>query len=386
MLALRLEDELAVKNTGSVAEHEGELARCLREVSPVEWGVAACKLGLAVLKGNWQCDEAADRARELFRAAAEAIEPSGEPQLWVRCLLWLCTMNKRAGLHAEAASELHRVIEQGVISASTHPEEWYEVQQGLGDCYLRQDGSAGVAEEKYRAALKAAGRLKGSQKTKRKVGFAMLGVGEAIWLSEGEAGARARLREAEEILEKGIEVVSEGGMIGTQIGYPTLRKVQAVLARQGSVAGEFDNPREDVLPTEGATDEGTVPNEDGTSRKPSELREEFVPASLGALKSRLVPTITDRDIEQLEELIRGAQRNPPEDRAAFVEDMNAILDATGTRILADGESLARLRLLPSGVRGSIQLGVSGGTRGFRGAQIRVVRLEDHGPAPAAGPL
>ena len=79
-------------------------------------------------------------------------------------------------------------------------------------------------------------------------------------------------------------------------------------------------------------------------------------------------------IDRLEELIREAQRTPPEDREGFVRSVNHILDAQNLRLEVEGEEhLARLTIK----NGSLALLVAGGrgSIGFR-RPVRVVAVPE----------
>ena len=96
--------------------------------------------------------------------------------------------------------------------------------------------------------------------------------------------------------------------------------------------------------------------------------------AVGVLKSRLVPTVTDQDIEELNALIHGAQQSAPVDKVGFVRDMRRMLEAGGLELQVEGE-LNRVKLTMK--NGSIALAISRkGTVGFHGrAIIRVVRAD-----------
>ena len=144
----------------------------------------------------------------------------------------------------------------------------------------------------------------------------------------------------------------------------------------GPAATKFDKPSSSVPSKKDDTEqqEGRIADDPAAVETTVDAGEDFAGA-VGALKSRLVPTVTDQDIAELEAVIREAQQNPPEDRAAFVADINRVLEAGGLRLEMDDGKLARLK---HGFGGSIQFGVPGASRGFRKASFQVVRVTDTG--------
>lgn len=96
--------------------------------------------------------------------------------------------------------------------------------------------------------------------------------------------------------------------------------------------------------------------------------------AVGALKSRLIPSVTDQDIAELEAVIREAQQNPPADKPGFVRDMRRMLEAGGLELQVEGEP-NRVKLTMK--NGSIALAISRkGTVGFHGrAVLHVVRVD-----------
>ena len=129
---------------------------------------------------------------------------------------------------------------------------------------------------------------------------------------------------------------------------------------------KFDKSGDSVAPRKEPTGEGTreIGQETVASTAPSALRDRFAEASLGDLVEALVPGVPETAIKRLEELIREAQENPPEDRHGFVRSVNRILDAQNLRLQVEGEEhLARLTIK----NGSLALLVAGGrgSVGFR---------------------
>ena len=103
-------------------------------------------------------------------------------------------------------------------------------------------------------------------------------------------------------------------------------------------------------------------------------RVDFQKASLDELLSALEPVRDDTAIRRLLTLLIEAQESPPADKAAFVRDVNRLLDLLDLRISANGETPGRLALTAGR---SIQLTVSGrGSRGFKNATIQLVRIPD----------
>lgn len=165
---------------------------------------------------------------------------------------------------------------------------------------------------------------------------------------------------------------------------------------------EFDSPREDVLDEEGCGDDAQAGSEAGREREgtgpitsdqpavdtPVDAGADFASA-VGALRSRLVPTvpkITREEIAELQQAIERAQTNPPDDRATFVENVNAVLDTHGLRLRLEDGALARLKLVNTSSKGTIQLGLPGDSRGFRRASFELVLMSEMASEASPSPL
>lgn len=104
-------------------------------------------------------------------------------------------------------------------------------------------------------------------------------------------------------------------------------------------------------------------------------RPEFQKASLDELFDAFVPVVDDAAISRLMVLLIEAQETAPNDKAAFVQKINRLLDLFHLRISANGEPPGRLAL--TGGR-SIQVTASGGgCRGFTNATIRLIRIPEN---------
>jgi hypothetical protein len=108
--------------------------------------------------------------------------------------------------------------------------------------------------------------------------------------------------------------------------------------------------------------------------------------AVAALKARLIPTVTDHDIAQLEAVIREAQQNTPADKVGFVRDMRRMLEAGGLNLEIDGVDAA----VNLSVRnGSLAFVVARqGGRSFKNTEVRVVRTDapEFAPRPPRGAL
>lgn len=96
---------------------------------------------------------------------------------------------------------------------------------------------------------------------------------------------------------------------------------------------------------------------------------------LGELVDRWLPPIDHAEIERLERIIRDAQRSPPEDRAAFVTTVNALLKSRGLCLRGPGGDCGLLRLARTQTykRGSISVRTQGnGSVCFRKTPDRIV--------------
>lgn len=95
--------------------------------------------------------------------------------------------------------------------------------------------------------------------------------------------------------------------------------------------------------------------------------------SLANLAARLVPALSGNDIVRLTTILVDAQTNPPADKAAFVRQVNELLDVLALRIRTADGSTGRLRLAPNG---SIQVTKNQhkGTGAFKSADFTLVRV------------
>ena len=101
------------------------------------------------------------------------------------------------------------------------------------------------------------------------------------------------------------------------------------------------------------------------------LTEHFRAMTVGDLKDRYVPKITDDDIRQVERVIAHAQETSPPNAARFVNDMRRVLDAMGLELPVNrGRTKATITIK----NGFIGLAISGvGSAGFLNNDITVVR-------------
>lgn len=130
---------------------------------------------------------------------------------------------------------------------------------------------------------------------------------------------------------------------------------------------EFDSARGSVPSRDDATTagEGAIADE-ASPASTLELGNTFAEASLSELIEVLVPSVPQAAIDRLETVIQEAQQTPPEDKEAFVEDVNRVLDARQLRIRVEGKGLGKLTVR----NGSIQISVAKlGSFGFRSARI-----------------
>jgi len=113
--------------------------------------------------------------------------------------------------------------------------------------------------------------------------------------------------------------------------------------------------------------------EENTSVR-SQFAETDNAASLQTLVERLVPVVTPGDVETLTRIIRRAQKQPPDKKEQFVQDVNRLLDLSNTRILIETGELARLAVAPGSSRkGYIQFATPRGNRGhFKNSTIELV--------------
>ncbi|MEE9391181.1 MAG: hypothetical protein V3W41_01615 [Planctomycetota bacterium] len=151
-------------------------------------------------------------------------------------------------------------------------------------------------------------------------------------------------------------------------------------------ATEFDKPALSVARRSEATDagaggsatrerDGAITDAPAGVKTDVVVREPFADASAVEILAALQPEVPDAAVSRLTTLIRGAQTSPPADRASFVAEFNEALDALNLRIRIDGgEELARLKFIKTSKAGSIQLGLSGRSRGLRGVELEVVRV------------
>ena len=108
-------------------------------------------------------------------------------------------------------------------------------------------------------------------------------------------------------------------------------------------------------------------------------RDEDTVMSVGSvarrLRTELIPDLPSARKKETLRTIKRAQRETPDDKAAFVEDINAILDIYRLRIQLTDGSLKRLILK----KGSIQLvgDGSGNTGAFKGAKIIGLEVVPH---------
>lgn len=150
-----------------------------------------------------------------------------------------------------------------------------------------------------------------------------------------------------------------------------------VVSAARRMIAKLDSAPPSVQSIEGsATGEGTRPITDAPAGVETDVavREPFAEASAVEILAALQPEVPDAAVSRLTTIIRGAQTSPPADRAAFVAGFNEALDALNLRIRIDGgEELARLKFIKTSKAGSIQLGLSGRSRGLRGVELEVVR-------------
>ena len=150
------------------------------------------------------------------------------------------------------------------------------------------------------------------------------------------------------------------------------KEVRTAGHRATPAVAKFDNSTDSVAPRKEPIEEGTGPiAEEAAIETAIAPSRDFTGASLGELKSTLVPTAaSDAQIAALTAVVVEAQQTLPKDREAFVRDVNAILDAQHLRFSVNG-GLARLALK----NGSVQFSGSGfGTCGFRKHEATVVRV------------
>lgn len=101
--------------------------------------------------------------------------------------------------------------------------------------------------------------------------------------------------------------------------------------------------------------------------------------AVAALKSRLIPTVTDQDVAALEALIRSAQQSLPDDKEGFVRDVRRMLEAGGLRLQLKGSGTPVQIAMRNG---SIQLAVPRrGGKSFRKNPVEVVAAEPAQFAP-----
>lgn len=185
-----------------------------------------------------------------------------------------------------------------------------------------------------------------------------------VWVGEGRLSPPSNdQRKLIAILEGKGKTVETVGLDGTR------RKV--------FVFGEFDSPSKDVLRRkEGNKEEARIDDDPAAVRTGVNAGAAFADA-VAALKARLIPTVTDQDVADLEAVVRGAQENLPSDKESFVRDVKRMLAAGGLQLRISGSDAS----VQIGMKnGSIQLMVSRqGSRSFRSAELRVERVE---PAPA----
>lgn len=95
-------------------------------------------------------------------------------------------------------------------------------------------------------------------------------------------------------------------------------------------------------------------------------------ARVHALVERLNAALSTSDIPSIESALTDAQRSTPADSAAFVRDVNLLLDVLGVRIKTDDGQLGRLSVDRNGVICITR--VSGGNRGFKNSGITLVQV------------
>jgi len=96
-----------------------------------------------------------------------------------------------------------------------------------------------------------------------------------------------------------------------------------------------------------------------------------------ALRRKHVPTISEGEKDELLDMLRQAQEQPPEDKQRFVDNVNRILDVHNLRIRLDSGDLVRLTVRPGANKaGYIQFsGGGGGSRGgFRKASLSLAQV------------
>lgn len=108
--------------------------------------------------------------------------------------------------------------------------------------------------------------------------------------------------------------------------------------------------------------------------------------SLSDLVSRLVPAVSSEDVRTLQGLVAAAQITPPSDKAAFVRDVNVLLEVLSLRVKTDDGDLGRLVLDRNGQIGITRRG-RGGSRGFKNTSITLVPVPRvHAGNRHTGPL
>ena len=173
---------------------------------------------------------------------------------------------------------------------------------------------------------------------------------------------------------------------GVAIDLAGLRKLVVGLhpeldAALAEPTAEVDSYRETVLRTKGdEREEGRIARDAAAPSTKIDVGEDFAGA-VGALKSRLVPTVTDQDIADLEAVLRAAQQDPPEDAVGFVRDFRRMLGAGDLRLQIDGEPGS----VTLGMKnGSLAFTISGkGMRSFKTTEVGVERCEELSFAPRA---
>lgn len=101
--------------------------------------------------------------------------------------------------------------------------------------------------------------------------------------------------------------------------------------------------------------------------------------AVGALKSELVPSVSDEQIERLGSVIRAAQQSTPADKISFVRDVRRMLEAAGLKLEIEGVGGA----VQIGMKnGSIAFTVTGlGARSFRSTEVQIGRADELDFAP-----
>ena len=131
-----------------------------------------------------------------------------------------------------------------------------------------------------------------------------------------------------------------------------------------------------------ATEEGTGAIDDASPAVDTDVAPtvEFgTAAAADRVKGHLLVRASDQDIEDLTAMILAAQKQAPEDKLGFVLEMRRMLAAGG------------LELRMEGIDGAVQVAMKNGsiavstnrkgTRGFRGAELSVVRADEPTFAP-----